>query len=64
MDERLCPYCHELKHQRYLTSGWDGLMYIEGRRIRFDTPSSPGHLHGDTVRSKPINFCPMCGRKL
>ena len=63
-ERKLCPYCHELKYQRMLRSGWGGTMYIEGRRIVFKTDSRPGNMYGETSKSDPINFCPMCGRKL
>lgn len=60
----LCPYCHELRNQRFLMSGWEGSMYIEGNRIVFHTAGMPGNRYGGTVRSDPIKFCPMCGRRM
>ena len=62
--ETLCSYCHELRNQRFLVSGWEGSMYIEGNRIVFKTAGRPGNQYGDKVKSNPINFCPMCGRHM
>lgn len=62
--DTLCPYCHELRNQRFLMGGWGGSMYIEGNRIVFQTAGRPGNRSGDTVRSDPIKFCPMCGRRM
>lgn len=66
MDARKpCRYCnHELRDQRMLMGGWDGTMYIDGQRIVYQSPGRPGSRCGDTVRSDPIRFCPMCGRRL
>ena len=59
-----CPYCYELKNQRLLMGGWAGSMYIEGNRIVFQTAGRPGNQYGDTFKSNPIKFCPMCGRRM
>ncbi len=62
--DKLCPYCHELRNKRLLMGGWEGSMYIEGNRIVFQTVGRPGNQYGDTARSNPIKFCPMCGRRM
>lgn len=66
--DRECPYCHE-KHgegdlEGDLSDVDDASMLIHrsfsGKWI-IDTWGTPGAI---TPESKPIHFCPMCGRRL
>lgn len=57
-----CPYCHGLRN---LMSTGDGVLSIDGETLEeqqmwdyyHDEPS-------DNVRAVPINYCPICGRRL
>ena len=64
-NNKTCPYCHEQK---------DIINTLDHSRIYVAGMQQPGqvvHIYDNrliceeqTIESRKINFCPMCGRKL
>lgn len=65
INNKTCPYCHE---QKDIINTLDHTrLYVSG----MEQPGQVVHIYDNrliceeqTIESRKINFCPMCGRRL